>query len=621
MKLTGAFLCGAMLMASQAASAQTLAAPSRVATEDWSYARTAAQQSPWKDWVAQERIRLDNWMAVPRDNPLWNAGWAHDFIDPKTGAFIPWTPSTNCLLYGAVNTTMFSACLMTQRTYNITTTLSATRMGQLTGDNRYLDWAAAQLDIYRQIYLSHTDRTRGALFIQLLDEATVTASLTDAVRLLRPYVGDARAAAWCSDMLKPTAGAMLGARKQLSNITAWYNVSAAMAAMECGEPALLQEALDNTAFGLTKLLTTGLSGDGFWYELSPQYQAYVTSALSRLLVSASLHGEVARLQPVWPQLQAMLRAPNALALGDGEGPITNDMNKAGGFPNTTLFLEARRVITSQLGSQAAGTAFDWPQLLDPPWSAMADNMATVDTASKWVPGARTLVLRQKDWSGLIRGGQLATFHAHQDTLSIELKYGSTWLFRNSVTPGYGSDLQRNFYKLAAAVSTPLVNNNGTSNWFRPLDSYTVAPAQVSAKQSQFASGVTAERNLTVDGAGALRDTVTFTTTDTTSRVFAQLYHSDCTLPDFPAPTTSTAIQKVSPYLLNWETLGKKTKYWTLRLSCNGKTFVTTVSASRAFTPWRANGPALGPARRRTALLFEMDPGTSASMVYTIVPGN
>jgi hypothetical protein len=519
-----------------------------------------------------------------------------------------------------VNSKLFSACLVMQRTYNIQSTQAAARMGQLRGDNRYLDWAAAQLDIYRQIYLTNTDRTRGAMFIQLLDEATVTTALTDSVRLLRPYVGDSRAGAWCRDLLKPMAYAMLGARQQASNITVWYDVAAAMAGMECGDLTLVQEAQGNSTFGLSKLFDVGLSGDGFWYELSPQYQAYVTQALTQVLVSASLHNETARFQPLWPRLQSMLLAPNALGLGNNEGPLINDANKAGVFPDPGLFLETRRVLSTQLGLRLAASTLGWPQLLDPPSSPAASALPmSTDTSTRWVDGARSLVLRDGAWAGVLRGGQLATFHAHQDTLSIELKHGNTWLFRNSVTPGYGSELQRNFYKLAAAVSTPLVDGNGTSNWFRPLASYRAEQGLVSAKLTAFAKDVNVDRTLSVDATGALRDVATFSTTETLARVFAQLYHSDCVLPDFAPPSNkASSVQKVSPYLLNWEVLSQKKKFLSFRMTCDGKTFLTTLSASRPFSLWRANGPALAPARRRMALLVELDPGLGATVETRIV---
>jgi hypothetical protein len=359
------------------------------------------------------------------------------------------------------------------------------------------------------------------------------------------------------------AHAMLQARRNASNITVWYDSAATIVAMTCGDAPLQQAALEDRPFGLWAVLNTGLSSDGFWYELSPQYQAYVASALTQLLIHASVTGHASQVQPLWPVLRKMLLASAAMGMGGGESPILNDMNKTVRAPHDDTLREALRVVPSRQGFEAA--RIDWSALLDPVPPRATDLDVTAPGDSAWVDGTRTLMLRSNGWFGALRGGQLAPFHVHQDTLSIELKHGSTWLFRNSVTPGYGSELQRNFYKLAAAVSTPMVDGNGTSNWLRPVASYRVEPALVSAKQTSFAKEVTVDRTLSVDPSGAARDAVLFTTSSASPKVFSQLYHTDCTLPDAPAVGDATPPQpKISPYLQDWEVIASdraQTGYW------------------------------------------------------------
>lgn len=588
----------------------------RIAQEDWTTARELTHRAPWTGWLTTEMKRVDQWMQVQRDDTTWTAGWAHDFIDSATGAFIPWTPTTDCRRYGAVNTRMFSACLMMQRTRNIEEALNAARLGTLKDDDRYRTWAAAQLDTYRAIYQAGRRADGGALFVDLLAEATATFALANSVRLLRPKVSADQAEGWCQDLLRPMANAMLQARRNASNITVWYDSAAAIVAMTCGDASLQQAALKERPFGLWAVLDTGLSSDGFWYELSPQYQAYVASALTQLLIHASVTEQASHVQPLWPLLRKMLLASAAMGMGGGESPILNDMNKTVRAPNDDTLREALRVLPSRQGIEA--TRNDWTALLDPVTARTTDLDVAVPGGSAWVEGARTLMLRSNGWFGALRGGQLAPFHVHQDTLSIELKHGSTWLFRNSVTPGYGSELQRNFYKLAAAVSTPMVDGNGTSNWLRPLASWSVETSQVSAKLTSFAKDVTVDRTLSVEPTGNLRDTVTFST-GAAPRVFSQLYHSDCVLPEFPVRNAARTVQRVSRYLLNWEALAEGTSEWTTKMDCNGETFVTTVTASRPFAVWRANGPALGPARRRMALLVELEPGGTGSITVTHQP--
>ena len=67
--------------------------PLRVPAEDWPGARArAATNAAWKSFLRRQRKEVDDWIASQKDRPEWIAGWWHDFVSPKDGSFLTWTP-------------------------------------------------------------------------------------------------------------------------------------------------------------------------------------------------------------------------------------------------------------------------------------------------------------------------------------------------------------------------------------------------------------------------------------------------------------------------------------------------------------------------------------------------
>jgi hypothetical protein len=609
--------------AGQGSASELPATANRVAVERFTEASQLASQPPWDAWVRQESETLRSWMAAPRDNPRWQAGWAHDLANPKTGAFLSWAPSMNCQQFGAEGTRTFKACIFMQRQYNIAMMLSAARLYRLTGKVEFADWAAAQLDVYQSIYSSpstNKSAPSGKLFLQPLDESTVAASLADTARLLRGHVPAERVGGWCRNLLQPMGRAMLGAQREVHNVAVWYSAGASIMAMECGDAALLESAATGK-FGLLNLLKTGVSQDGFWFELSPQYQSYVATALTDLLISASLRGEASRFEAVGTYLQRLMMAPSQVAFGGGDGPIINDMNRPVQIPDLALAKRARRVIPTDVGIAESQKSPGWSELLDPVTDVPAPLKFPVfdgaAEASTWVSGLRSLYFKDEGWVALLRAGQGERFHAHQDALSVELKYHDTWVLRNSVSPAYGSELHRGFYKLAASYSGPLVNGNGGSNWFKPVRRTRTDGQGVSAEFDGFGKDVSVTRALSVDGNRRFTDAVTFkntppaTATAATAAVARStgvLYHSDCTLPApvLDKPDEVLAPVKLSPHIKNWSLIHMDAALKSFTLQCGQQQFLFAVSGSRPFRIWRGESPALAPVRQRTALYIELE---------------
>ena len=619
-------VCGLAFSFSAPGSASELEEKAgRVALEHFEAATQLATQPPWDAWVQQEANALRSWMAVPRDNPRWIAGWAHDLVDPRTGAFLAWTPGMDCQQFGTETSRTFKACIFMQRQHNIAMMLTAARLYRLSGKVEFAEWAATQLDLYQSIYMTpRTDgsTSSGKLFLQVLDESTVAASLADTTRLLRGRVPAGRVDGWCGNLLLPMGRAMLGQQREVHNVAVWYGVGASIMAMECGDAAMLDTAAAGT-FGLSTLLKTGVSADGFWFELSPQYQSYVASALTDLLISASLRGEAKRFEEVGTYLQSLMVAPSVVAFGGGDGPIINDMNRQVQIPDLALAKRARRVVPTDVGISESQKSPGWNELLDPVTELPAPLKYPVFDAATdsytWVAGLKSLYLKDDGWVALLRAGQGARFHAHQDALSVELKFGDTWVLRNSVSPAYGSELHRTFYKLASAHSVPLVDGQGGSNWFKPVSRTRTDDNGVSAEFEGYSKDVTVTRALSVDGNRRFTDAVTFKTA--VPKTTGVLYHSDCTLaaPALAVPAEAVAPLALSKHISNWSLIHTDSELKTLTLQCGQQQFMFAVSGSRPFRIWRGESPALAPARQRTALYIELEPGNGGWLSSSLSP--
>lgn len=602
--------CLACIMAGGPPSA--MAAGGRKAGENWESARRLVASDPeWKRWLEAETATVSEWMTAARDAEDQEAGWIHDFQEEGSGAFKAWTPATDCNAAGARGSRERTACVALRRHRHIQMTLAAARLANLTGERKYADWAAAQLDMYARMVgnRSAVKRNGAVLFRQGLDEANLVPALADSVRLLRPFAGSAKADTWCAGLLQPLAGGLLGAQKQVHNIAVWYSSAAAIAGMECGDGALLGQAQQGQ-WSLPALLEQGASPDGFWFELSLGYQNYVVRALNEVMLAAAVRGMSAQFPSLPEFSRALLAGPMKVRFG-ADAPTINDSNRYLHIPDAALLKSLRRILPTAAGVQQARANRDWDLLLDPPRAA--DTLIELEGASAAggaeIPGLKSLFLRSRDWQALLRAGQKAPFHAHQDTLTLELKYGDTWLFRNSVTPAYGSELHKKFYKLALAHNTPLVDGLGVSNWFGQPARTEASANSIAAEFKSFQRGTLVRRTLTVDGPN-IEDRLDFTGSGARPGSVGAIYHTDCTVERENAQSTSIKLPDtpgfgyLSPNARWQESAGD----WPALLKCGARRFRLVVRASAPLTVTLAAAPALAPPRKRTALLVTVDGG-------------
>ncbi|SNS14462.1 Heparinase II/III-like protein [Noviherbaspirillum humi] len=598
--------------------------------EQWEAARRkVAQDEDWRRWLQREREALAAWMAAPRDSEDWSAGWIHDFQDARTGAFSAWTPATDCNAAAPRESRSWRGCLALQRQHHMRMLRAAARLATLTGERRHAEWAGRQLDLYARLYERRAaGRAPDApvLFAQLLDEATMMPLLADTVRLLRPMADAQQPRRWCDSLLLPMARRLAAAQKEVHNIAVWHSAAVAIAGMECGQEEAMDQALRGP-WSLSRLLQQGMSDDGFWFELSLSYQYYVAQALNEALLAAALRGRLAEFAPLAPALRGLFLSPFTVQFDGGDTPLINDANNTLRLPDDTMTRAVRRLLPTAAGVRLALAQPDWDLLLDPP-DAQRVGLDPLPEAKQLAtheaPGLKSLYLRSGEWQALLRIGQGARFHAHQDGLTVELKHGDTWLLRNSATPAYGSELHRLFYKLAAAKNTPLVNYQGTSNWFAAAAESSAGAQAIDASYKSFQYGVKVRRRLAVRE-GALEDRLEFNPASPAANAagtsVGMVYHSDCMASDAPAAAVDPAPLPAAPgfsYLTpsrSWP----PDRSWQVRLDCAGKPFSLRLSGSEAFQVTLATAPALKPPRQRTALIVAMAAAPGAWLAASFAP--
>src|SRR5262245_58979607 len=66
----------------------------RVPKEDWTQAATTVKQSAWAPWLADKESKARAWMSSSPEDATQPVGWLQDYLDPVTGKFLTWTPTT-----------------------------------------------------------------------------------------------------------------------------------------------------------------------------------------------------------------------------------------------------------------------------------------------------------------------------------------------------------------------------------------------------------------------------------------------------------------------------------------------------------------------------------------------
>ena len=570
--------------------------------EDWVQAAATVKNPAWSDWLAAKETQVQAWMAKSPEDATQSVGWLQNYVDLATGKFMQWTPDTPPP--SDVNSKAYAAWRANVRIYNVEQILESARLFRLTGNPAYLEWARGQLNAYAQNYGSlplQTWNGQARLFSQALDEAVYAFTLLDAVRLLRPHVPSSDIERWRDGLFVPMSGLLRASVKGYDNISLWIVAALSVMADEFQLAELNSFALSSSQ-GLQNILAQGVSSDQYWYEMSLQYQDYVVKALASWLYGYGIRpdnqgGKEQMRTQIGTTTRNLMLSPLYIRFTDSDAPALNDTQGARKIPNTEFWASLWRVLPTPVGLTAARTSKSWDTLLDPPPGSVASE-ALPKVVSKVVNGLDSVLLTSRGWQALIRYGARST-HAHQETLSYDLKYDGVWVFRDQGTVGYGAPLHLNYFRRAHAHAAPLIDRDGQLPW--PAEgrvaSFT-SPGTAKVEQARYSRGHAVSRELRIDASG-FNDTVEFKLTGTTPKPVGLVFNTRCQ-PSYPAePLAEDSLSKIGPF-----------QYWTQRaqyaigskveigLDCAGQKFTLSFEGADLKTLFMAAVPEAGKEQSR-----------------------
>jgi len=494
--------------------------PIRMPREDWAHARQLVQQNPaWQEWLKRTRAGMDDWMTRRRDHVEWKCGWFHDFVSPKDGSHLIWTPEFPGATLAShsdpavpVTPKILGGWVFAFRSAHANKMAEAAQLYRLTGGKNYAEWAAAQLDFYADHYAEWpVFRGSARIMWQSLDEAVNLIKYVQAARNLDDFAAPERKARWKEKLFKPEADLLERSGQTIQNIPCWQRSAEAVVALYCNDAALWEKAI-NGAFGVRNQIAKGITDDYIWYEQSLGYNSYVVLSLSALFREALLAGRGESLRPMMESVENLMLAPMAMRFPTGQLPNPADSGKAGMVPDWGLLLETADIFPTKLVLNKLSTTRNWMTLLDPP--AQNQNygaMALPPVTSRRMESTRFAILRAAPWQVFFHFGQLGLAHAQAEALSYEAFFDNTDVTHDSGTVGYGSPMSGGFYRLGVCANVPLVDSLGEEGWHPGrLDQFSAT--SVTASQPEYRKNAAASRTLAIAG-NQLTDTATIRALD------------------------------------------------------------------------------------------------------------
>jgi hypothetical protein len=566
-----------------------LVAPNRMATEDWAGARARVNaSSTLAKWVQRQRNAVDGWATLNRENPELVGGWIHDYVDATTGVPVAWTEATPEPTDGSSEqaTRFKQAWVAFMRQRNISYAVTAARLYRLTGDEVMGEWALRQIDFYATNYLQWPLRTyngRGRMFRHGLDEAYNVFNLIDAARLLRDAAGAERIQRWNEQLFLPMAENLQTVTSPMTNVALWHAGASAAIAMQVGNAALLDHALNGT-LGIRATNAQGITADHIWFEGSLGYNQYVIDALSKLLVHASLQGYAGMFAREWDDARRLLLAPLDYRFYNGSlpspGDVTGSLMALDDRSHTLLY----RVVPTWYGARAAARTTTWEALLDPPVTFDPSEPVLPQVASRNFTAIRMAVLRAGDWQAFVHYGQVASNHAQEEALTYELEHGSSRLTSDSGTVSYSSPYHKDYFRRAAAHNVPMVDGMGQQRWSPGVvTDFSSAQARLVVDHSTYRTGVAVTRAFRASLNGfAERSTITVKDGTIAPRRLGSAFHTDCQVSPgnglTPAATPRPVPDTEGTAYWRMDSQFDAPSTWTVRLNCGGQDYELRVSA-------------------------------------------
>jgi hypothetical protein len=482
--------------------------PLRAPKEDWEGARQRAAESAWSSWLASRRSELDEWMAKRQDRLDWETGYWHDFVSPKDGSFLTWTPeppgeetlSSPSDPKVMLTPKLFGGWVFGFRSRHAEKIVDAAAMWRVTGERKYFDWAAAQLDFYADNYANWkppAGRTGTKLMWQSLDEANMLVRFVRTARWLE--APEERRRAWYAKLFRPMALLLDETRQNIHNISCWQRSAMAQAALYGGDDELWKRAID-APFGIRKQIEEGITSDYFWFEQSLGYNSYVVSALLPLFEQAALAGRLHELRREAAAVENLMLAPIRLRFPNGLLPNPADATGGPGrAPQTSILAQAARLFPTPSGLEAAARQRNWGSLLDP--QVAPEKVAPLPAPASWnLESSRMAVLRKGAWQVFFHWGQLDASHAQAEALNWEAHFGDIVIAQDPGTVGYGSPLHRGFYQTPLPHNVPVVEGEGQARWqLGQLALFDDQSSTMAARQPDYRPEMGADRMISIEG--------------------------------------------------------------------------------------------------------------------------
>ncbi len=599
--------------------------PLRTPREDWAGAKERLAREPvWREWAAQQRREVDEWMARRRDRVEWVAGWWHDFVSPRDGSFLTWTPeepgewtlSSPSDPRVQLTPKLQRAWVFGFRSRHAQKMEQAAALWRLTGEEKYADWAAAQLDFYAGNYEKwplQTERNPARLMHQSLDEAVNLVRYVRAARWLEGYLAPERKKAWIEKLFLPEASLLAGSMQRIHNIACWQRSAQALVGLYAQDEAVWRAAVEGE-FGIRDQVRRGITGDFLWLEQSLGYNNYVVTALLPFFTGASLAGRAAEFREEMARVQNLLLAPTYLRFPDGKLPTPADTT--GAFlraPNAAAMAAAYRVFPTWIGLAEAARSRSLDTLIDPP-GATNEPPPLPEVRSWHLTDTKMMLLRKNGWQVFFHYGQIDASHAQAEALNYEAYYDGIDITHDAGTVGYGSPLHRGFYTTAWAHNVPVIDGAGQQRW-QPGEAIEWNPkaGRMAAAQPSYREDIACERRIEITG-NRLKDRVVVRAKDGKPRAIGLLLHLQGHV---TAPESWEAVESPVPYG-SQARRGELSESVEFPVRFQDRPFRVRISAPGEYTVYHLVTPD-APPRERETLYFVVNSKASAEFSIEIEP--
>ena len=633
--------------------------PYRAAQEDWEGARRRVADDPaWAVWLGEERAAVDAWIAKHRDRVEWVAGWSNDFVSPKDGSKLKFTEkipgeeidhfSSSSDPHVEITPKLKAAWVRQWRERHAEMLKRAAQLYRLTGEKKYAEWSAGQLDFYAKHYLEWAPQRQGArLFWQSLTEGVNLITYAHTVRLLGDYANDARRKAWHDDFFVPEVEVLNENFPTILNITCWLRGASAQVGLILNDEAMWREAIEGE-FGVRQQVAEGITSDYLWYEQSLGYNSYVVNALASLFETAGLYGRTDELAEEMAVVQNLMLSTTYLRFPTGELPTPSDTKGQLYAPDEELFANLYRVFPTPIGLERAKAERNWNTLLDPPHdvSQPRTDPSAGESANQPAPRpqlpvvttrnfetSRMAVLKEGPWQVFFHYGQPPIkSHLQAEVLNYSAFYNDTDVTHDPGTVGYGSPLHKNYYLHGLNHNVPLVNGEGqeqppkgrkpdpfTKTRAGELLEFSASPPRVAAAHPVYRRDAKAQRTLSIEG-GKLVDVAEIESTREKPQKLGLAIHLQGKV---HLPNTfhgDKDFAEIRPKPFSYWTDVRRAAYRdqaSLEVEYADVTIKVTIATPGEFRVWHGSTPD-SPPDRRDGLYVETE-GMSATFTTTFEP--